>query len=66
MSKCTKCGKKGLFLKLNSAGICNACESLAIRQKLLAQTETKLADANKLIKEIQDKALNEIQGQIDN
>ncbi|MCM1062340.1 MAG: HIRAN domain-containing protein [Eubacterium sp.] len=29
MAKCKKCGKRGLFLKLNSDGICKNCETLA-------------------------------------
>lgn len=29
MAKCKKCGKRGLFLKLNSDGICKNCETLS-------------------------------------
>lgn len=29
MAKCKKCGKKGLFLKLNSEGLCKNCETLS-------------------------------------
>ena len=31
MAKCKKCGKKGLFLILNSDGLCNDCASKAQR-----------------------------------
>ena len=31
MAKCIKCGKRGLFLKLNNAGLCNDCEKRAAK-----------------------------------
>ena len=27
MAKCVKCGKKGLFLKINESGLCESCET---------------------------------------
>jgi len=32
MAKCRKCGKKGLFFKVNAEGICNECERIEIQE----------------------------------
>jgi hypothetical protein len=34
MGKCTKCGKKGLFLKVNAEGLCKDCETEKKKQAL--------------------------------
>lgn len=39
MSKCQRCGKKGLFLRLDSNGLCSACSTIAAEEKTLAETE---------------------------
>lgn len=33
MGKCVVCGKKGLFLKINSNGLCNVCEEKRIKDE---------------------------------
>lgn len=65
MAKCSKCGKKGLFLKVDENGICNDCQALAKREKLLAATEKKLADKKSLMKAYQQEALSAIKNEID-
>jgi len=45
MAKCSKCGKKGFFLKLNSSGICVDCERI---EKLRIETQTLKDNYNKL------------------
>lgn len=38
MAKCVKCGKKGLFLKLNYFGVCADCERAEeVRKKMIEQ-----------------------------
>lgn len=43
MAKCTKCGRKGLFLKLEN-GLCNDCISSARRQIEIEQLEARYVD----------------------
>lgn len=40
MAKCNSCGKKGLFLKVNSSGRCDACD----RNFQLAQEQQRLEE----------------------
>ena len=42
MAKCKKCGKKGLFLILNSAGLCNDCAAKVEK----ANVDTKKSISN--------------------
>jgi hypothetical protein len=70
MAKCKKCGKSGLFFKVNTNGICKECERIEkleqeeVRLKLEIQTsqtklqETELSYNN--IKERRDALYNEI------
>ena len=44
MAKCTKCGRKGLFLKLEN-GLCNDCVSTAKRQVEIEQLEARCVNA---------------------
>lgn len=37
MAKCNRCGKKGLFLKLDRDGLCSACSAIAAEEKILAE-----------------------------
>lgn len=69
MPKCWKCGKKGIFLRLNSTGICSICAVIEEREKRAAEARLRHirdAESEKLlefrkvfpivtsIKEIQD------------
>ena len=42
MAKCKKCGKKGLFLKLNSEGLCKNCETLSQFEKQKQELDTEI------------------------
>lgn len=37
MAKCKRCGKKGLFLKLDSDGLCSDCSTIAAEKNILAE-----------------------------
>ena len=37
MAKCNRCGKKGLFLKLDSNGLCSDCSTIAAEENILAE-----------------------------
>ena len=37
MAKCKRCGKKGLFLKLDADGLCSACSTIVAEEKILAE-----------------------------
>lgn len=59
MPKCVRCGKKGIFLKVNYSGHCVNCENeLAQQEKNRAQQEEKaynlIHEANDLIRTIGD------------
>lgn len=45
MAKCIKCGKKGLFLKLNSNGVCVDC----VHKEEIAQKDKEIARLNDLL-----------------
>lgn len=57
MGKCIVCGKKGLFLKVNSSGRCNSCQSAfeeqekERKQKELAEAQKKAAEKQALEEE---------------
>lgn len=42
MAKCTKCGKKGLFLKLDKNGVCSDC----VHKAQLEERDKKIAELN--------------------
>ncbi len=54
MGKCKKCGKKGLFLKLNSDGFCAKCETIELEEKKRV-LETKIESLNEETKTINEK-----------
>ena len=64
MAQCKLCHKKGLFLKLNSEGVCADCVRLADILTKEKAAESRLANKEKLIKETQVFALQEIESQI--
>ena len=39
MAKCNRCGRKGLFFKVNSEGLCKDCADIMAEDKRLAETE---------------------------
>lgn len=45
MAKCLKCGKRGLFLKLNNDGICYDCEATTIKEARAAYLNKKIEEA---------------------
>ncbi len=53
MGKCKKCGKKGLFLKLNTDGLCGKCEIMELEEKkrVLEPKIESLKEEAKAIKE---------------
>ena len=50
MAKCTKCGRKGLFLKLNARGLCADCAALEQRRQTLADLEQKTRETEERAK----------------
>lgn len=50
--KCSKCGKKGLFLRVSTNGLCNDCESLQVR---VAEQERLNSEISHLTTLLQDK-----------
>lgn len=64
MAKCIKCGKKGLFLKVDANGICNDCQALAVRERKLADIEKRLSNKEAFMKQVQAEALRQIDSQI--
>lgn len=44
MAKCNKCGKSGLFLKLNNEGVCDACQ-----QKQLSQLKSMVPPEGQVV-----------------
>lgn len=64
MAKCKLCNKKGLFLKLDSDGVCQDCLRLASIKKQEEIAYKRLQDKNKLIKDTQDAALKAIDDDI--
>lgn len=64
MAKCVKCGKKGLFLKVDANGVCNDCQALATREAKLAKIEKQLSDKEAYMRQVQAEALNKIDSQI--
>jgi transcription initiation factor TFIIIB Brf1 subunit/transcription initiation factor TFIIB len=65
MGKCTICGKKGLFVKVNDKGVCKDCEAVAKRKATLDSIEKRLADKEALMRQVQAEALDKIDRQID-
>lgn len=55
MAKCSKCGRGGLFRKVNASGLCHDCE-------ILVQIETKCAKRSKELSEL-EATLNDYQSE---
>ena len=51
MAKCTKCGRKGLFLKLEN-GLCNDCVSSARRQIEIEKLEARCVDVTQRLENL--------------
>lgn len=57
MGKCTKCGRHGLFLKINSRGLCKSCEiadyeyRIAELKKEISLLDKRRADSDSLLKD---------------
>lgn len=43
MAKCNKCGRKGLFLKVNTDGICKNCEEIIAFEKTILEKKNELS-----------------------
>ena len=70
MSKCKRCERKGLFLKINSDGLCNACaivfeaeqqknallQEIAESESRLAALNANIQTAENALKEAEEKA----------
>lgn len=48
MGKCTKCGRKKLFLKIDGYGCCPECAALRTREEWLAELERRTEETKKL------------------
>lgn len=59
MAKCKRCGKKGLFLKLDSDGLCSSCSTIAAEEKILAE-----AQQHKLESEEREQSRRELEDKI--
>ena len=51
MAKCTRCGKKGFFLKLEN-GLCNNCVSLIYHETELSQLDSKKQEIERSLAEL--------------
>ncbi|MCL2138268.1 MAG: GIY-YIG nuclease family protein [Treponema sp.] len=63
MAKCSRCGKKGFFLKLENSGVCSDCERVVKIEADIKRLETehdKLDASYKNLKENKDRLYNEI------
>lgn len=72
MAKCTECGKKGLFLKVNADGVCPKCQPIVARRKAINDLEAKAKeverlarDADTLLEDAKNDARTEAQKQLD-
>lgn len=56
MAKCSKCGRKGLFFKVNSEGLCADCAALKIIEKEKQELEEKISLEKNNLSEIRQKS----------
>lgn len=49
MAKCNRCGRKGLFFKVNSNGYCKQCEEITALEKTISEKNEELNTINKEI-----------------
>ncbi|MEG1516532.1 MAG: hypothetical protein RSD95_16715, partial [Clostridia bacterium] len=47
MAKCTRCGKKGLFLRVDSDGMCPRCQPIFQCEKQLRELDDQLSQAER-------------------
>lgn len=77
MKRCSRCGAKGLFLKLDSRGQCEKCAAVSKREKDTAEIEERAKKANdeakrseellrKAKEEAKDRAFRELEHERDN
>jgi hypothetical protein len=59
MAKCNKCGKGGLFFKINSNGICKECERIVRLQAEERQLQERIVKIQADLS-INEKSYNEI------
>ncbi len=59
MAKCNKCGRKGLFFKVNSDGLCNDCAALTLIAKEKQELEDQIQSGKLSLSEIRQKIANE-------
>ncbi len=52
MAKCKKCGRKGLFFKVNSEGLCADCAILTELEKKKQEIEASVSEKEKKLEEI--------------
>lgn len=64
MAKCNKCGKGGLFFKVNSDGICKECERIARLQAEERQLQERIAKTQAVLS-ISEKSYNEMKDKRD-
>lgn len=55
MAKCTKCGKKGLFLKLDKIGLCESCHADQAKRNRLNSVNKDIADAEEKLRSLQNR-----------
>lgn len=72
MAKCSECGKKGLFLKVNARGLCEKCQPIAAQRTALkdleertAEVERRARNADALLEAAKNEARTEAQKQLD-
>lgn len=65
MAKCTHCGRKGLFLKVDSKGHCADCKIELEQKERLNQLETALANKQKIYDDELAKAKNQAHAQLE-
>ena len=58
MGKCSKCGRKGLFFKVNSNGLCKDCEALQFINQERQNLEVKIAQYNTELSELTQKSIS--------
>lgn len=72
MAKCSECGKKGLFLKVNARGLCEKCQPIVHQRTALkdledraAEVERRARNADALLETAKNEARTEAQRQLD-
>jgi hypothetical protein len=59
MAKCQKCGRKGLFFKVNSDGLCSDCVALTAIEKEKDSLDVQISQAKDELSQIRQKISNE-------